>query len=77
MAIRNRENEEYRKPEIDLAGPDGNAFALMRQVQVTGRQLGWSEDKIDSVIEEMKSSDYANVIEVFDRELGEYIDLIR
>lgn len=38
------------------------------------KQLGKDEEKI---MGEMMSGDYENLIRVFDREFGEYIDLIR
>jgi hypothetical protein len=62
------------KPEIDLSGPQGNAYYLLGQAQKFCRQLGVDSR---SILKEMKSGDYENLIEVFDREFGEYVDLIR
>lgn len=59
---------------IDLTGPDGNAFVLLGIARNTARQLGLDQDKI---LEEMKSGDYENLIEVFDRYFGEYFVLER
>ena len=61
-------------PIIDLTGPEGNAFALMALASRYARQLG-----LDSaaVIAEMKSSDYENLVQVFDRYFGEYVILER
>lgn len=62
-----------RKPEIDLSGPGGNAFALLGQAAKLCRQM-----KIDSdpILEEMQSGDYDNLIAVFDRNFGDYVDLV-
>lgn len=72
MAIKNR--KASRKREIDLSGPMGNAYCLMGEASRYAEQLGLDKKKI---IEEMKSGDYENLLEVFDSYFGEYIDLIR
>ena len=59
---------------IDLTGPDGNAFALMAYASRFAKQLG-RDDK--AIREEMMSGDYENLLEVFDREFGEYVVLER
>lgn len=68
------EREMIRRPEIDLAGPAGNAFALMGAAQRFAKELG-----IDAapILERMKSGDYENLIAVFDETFGDYVDLIR
>ena len=62
------------KLEIDLTGPDGNAFALMGSAKTLARQLG-----IDSkpIIEDMMSGDYENLLEVFDKNYGSFVTLYR
>jgi len=57
---------------LDLAGPDGNAFALMGHAQSLGRQIGLDTDKI---IKEMQSGDYDNLVNVFDRYFGSVVEL--
>ena len=59
---------------LDLTGPDGNAFALMGYAMQFSKQMG-----IDSkpIIAEMKSGDYENLIEVFDKYFGDYVVLER
>lgn len=64
------------KPFIDLRGPGGNAFAIIGQAKVLCKQLGRSED-FEGIQERMMSGDFENLIQVFDQEFGEYIDLIR
>ena len=61
-------------PVIDLTGPEGNAFFLMGQVDRLSRQLGLDKDV---VINEMKSGDYENLVQVFDRYFGDYVILER
>lgn len=61
---------------IDLNGPEGNAFALLGMVRMFGRQLSWSQEKIDTVRQEMQAGDYAALVRVFDREFGQFVDLL-
>ena len=72
MAILKKSN--IRKREIDLRGPDGNAYVLLGIADSLSKQLSMDAKKIQ---DEMTSGDYENLIKVFDREFGEYIDLIR
>jgi len=73
-----RQKQERQGPVvIDLTGPDGNAFALMAYASRFGKQLGWDKEKIDSLIEEMTSGDYENLLQVFDREFGSFVILER
>lgn len=74
MAIKNRGNE---KLTIDLHYPDGNAFALIGYVKKFGKQLGFSQERIDGIRKEMMDGDYDNLIKIFDREFGDYVDLIK
>lgn len=64
------------RPVIDLNGPAGNVFGLMGQAENFGRQLGWGKAKIKSMQDEMMSADYTNAVKVFDREFGQFVDLI-
>ena len=59
---------------IDLTGPDGNAFVLLGKAKQLARQLGLDGNAITS---EMMSGDYENLIEVFDREFGDFVILER
>lgn len=59
---------------IDLTGPNGNAFALLGTAIRLGKQLGLDTDIITS---EMKTGDYENLVEVFDRHFGHFIILER
>ena len=66
-------NPEPRKREIDLNGTQGNAYFLMGTAQRLGKQLDLD---VDSIIEDMKSSDYEHLIKVFDKHFGMIIDLV-
>ncbi len=59
---------------IDITGPDGNAFALMGYAQRFGRQLGLDTE---GILKEMRSGDYENLLEIFDRNFGDYVILER
>jgi len=59
---------------IDLTGPDGNAFVLMGYASRFAKQLGKDGKAIQ---EEMMSGDYEHLLEVFDREFGEFVVLER
>jgi len=62
------------KMEINLSGPGGNPFALLGVADKYCRMLGMDADK---VLDEMRSSDYENLIQVFDSYFGHHVDLIR
>ena len=57
---------------VDLTGPNGNAFALMGLASRLAKQLG-----IESPTTEMMSGDYENLLEVFDKNFGDYVILER
>lgn len=59
---------------IDLTGPEGNAFVLLGYASRFGKQLGLD---VPTILEEMKSGDYENLIEVFDRYFGDFVILER
>ena len=72
MAI--KQKKTLAKREIDLTGPAGNSHFLLRTARNFAKQLGLDEE---AIVEEMKSSDYENLITVFDKHFGEYVDLVR
>jgi hypothetical protein len=67
-----REKQPPREIIIDLTGPDGNAFALMGYAMRFAKQLGKDGKAITN---EMMSGDYENLIEVFEREFGDFVIL--
>lgn len=62
------------KIEIDITGSQGNAFVIMGYAQQYAKQLGMNSKPI---IDEMMSGDYENLLEVFDKHFGDYVDLVR
>ena len=62
------------KIEIDITGSQGNAFVIMGYARQYAKQLGMDSKPI---IEEMMSGDYENLLEVFDKHFGDYVDLAR
>ncbi len=77
MVIRSRLEMPPKKLEIDLAGPEGNAFVLMAYAQKIGHQLGYSEHRIKCIIDEMKLTTYDGLLYTFDREFGDFATLWR
>ena len=67
---------QYRV-EVNLNGPDGNAFALMRKAKYLGVKLDLSKDEIDSIVKEMLSGDYDNLVEVFITNFGQLVRLVK
>ena len=74
MAIKSAKDRQHCKQVIDIAGPEGNAFVLLGKARYLAKQLGKDGEKIT---EEMTSGEYEHLLEVFDREFGDYIDLQR
>ena len=60
--------------EIDLTGPDGNAFVLIGTAGNLAKQLGLDGKKIQA---EMMAGDYENLIKVFDKNFGSFVTLYR
>ena len=73
MAILERK-PDLRKPQIDLNSPQGNAFYILATAGKMADRLKLNKDEI---LNDMKSSDYEHLIQVFDKHFGDYIDLVR
>lgn len=69
--------DKYEKRQIDLNGQEGNAYCLLGYAYSFSKQLGFSEEKADKIQTDMKSSDYENLIKVFDDNFGSFVDLVR
>jgi hypothetical protein len=72
--IKSINERQPSKIEIDLLGPDGNAFALLGYAKNLAKQLGIDYKKVET---EMTSGDYENLLIVFDKYFGEYVILYR
>jgi hypothetical protein len=72
MAIVNK--PKTRGIEIDLTGPQGNAYFLLGTAKNLAKQLELNGSEI---LDEMRSGDYENLLEVFDRHFGSFVTLYR
>lgn len=63
-----KKRKKNDKIVIDLHGPQGNAFYLLSVAVQLSKELNKNSDEI---IAKMKSSDYENLIKVFDEEFGD------
>ena len=70
----NQDKNAYGKIYSYNAGPDGNAFALMGYASNFAKQLGLNKEEI---INEMMSSDYEHLLQVFDKHFGSFVILER
>ncbi len=75
--IRDRKEIRFKPLEIDLNGPDGNAFVLLGLAKTLGRRLGMDHDEIERIQDEMRLSTYELLILTFDKYFGEYVILYR
>lgn len=74
MAIKSVKELQHGKIIIDLTGPQGNAFFLLGMAGKLAGKLGKDGEVI---IKRMKSSDYDHLVEVFNDEFGDHVDLYR
>ncbi len=65
---------ESHKIEIDLQGPEGNAFNLLGLASNLSKKIGLETDEI---LDEMRSGDYENLIQVFDKHFGAFCILYK
>jgi len=72
--IKSKDSIRDRGIEIDLTGPQGNAFFLLGTASKLAKQLGLDGDKIHK---EMTSGDYENLLQVFEENFGEFVTLYR
>jgi len=63
--------------EVDLTGPDGNAYYLLGLAQNLCGQLKYSKFRTECILEEMKLTDYEGLLYTFDREFGILVTLWR
>jgi hypothetical protein len=79
-SIREKQSRDIRYPdpytrvEIDLTGPEGNAFVLLGYAKRWSLQLGLDSNMVQ---EEMKSGDYENLLNVIEKYFGKCVTLYR
>jgi hypothetical protein len=72
--IKVKNKRQQQLIEIDLEGSQGNAFYLIALANKLSSTMGLNSKKIE---DEMKSSDYENLIRVFDNYFGHVVTLYR
>jgi len=77
MAIRKKEERQDTTINIDLTGPDGNAFVLLGIASNLCKQLKYDRDKTERILDEMRLTDYEGLLYTFDREFGMLVTLWR
>ena len=60
--------------EIDLTGPDGNAYVILGLAKRLCREF---DIPFKPLMEKMTSGDYENLIKVFDNKFGSFVTLYR
>lgn len=63
-------------PVLDLTGPDGNAFALLGYAKSAGKKLGWSSEESRKILDDMKSSNYEDLVKTFLTHFSDQFDVV-
>tara|TARA_Y100000310_G_scaffold235397_1_gene238444 strand:+ start:1350 stop:1586 length:237 start_codon:yes stop_codon:yes gene_type:complete len=63
--------------EVDLSGPEGNAYHLLALANNLAKQLGYDELHRERILDEMRLTDYEGLLYTFDREFGLLVTLWR
>ena len=63
--------------EIDLTGPDGNAYHLLGLADNLAKKMGYDADRRERIQMEMMLADYECLLQTFDREFGTLVTLWR
>ncbi len=66
-------NQRSARREINLSGPEGNAYCLLGHAKNICKQTGQDYGAIST---EMMAGDYRNLVLVFDKHFGELFDII-
>lgn len=75
--IKSKSEKQIKQLEIDLTGPQGNAFVLLSVAEDLSKMLGFPEEIRNNILDLMRSGDYDNLLEVFDIWFGDYVILWR
>ena len=74
--IKDRKELKHKPIEIDLSGPQGNAFVLLKYADTLGKRI-YGHEITEEILEEMKLSTYEMLILTFDKYFGEVVTLYR
>ena len=72
MSIKPKIEQKIPQIEIDLDGPDGNVFVLIRTADNLAYKLGKNKGLI---VKRMMSGSYEDAVRVFDAYFGDYVTL--
>ena len=75
--IKSKAEMPDRGIEIDLTGPQGNAWCLLAMADRFSKQLGHSDHKRLCIQDEMKLSTYEGLLYTFDREFGSFVTMYK
>ena len=69
-------SKEYKNNgiEIDLTGPDGNAYAILGLAKRLCKEF---DIPFKPLMEKMTSGDYENLIKIFDDKFGSFVTMYR
>lgn len=74
MSIKSKAEMKDRGIEMDLTGPDGNAFVILGNAQGWAKQIGLDWDAIEK---DATSGDYEHLVDVIENHFGEYVTFYR
>ena len=66
--------KKEKRMEIDLTGPQGNAYCLLGYAQQLAKQLGKDGTRIRK---DMMANSYEHLLKVFESEFGDYVVMYR
>jgi hypothetical protein len=50
------------KPEVQLIGKDGNAYAILAACYAAGKKAGWTDEELEELMSDMKSGSYDHLL---------------
>jgi hypothetical protein len=51
-----------RRPVVRLVGQDGNAFNILARCRRAAKRAGWTQERIDAVMQEMRAGGYDHLL---------------
>ena len=70
-----KDKPESRFIEIDLTGPEGNAFQLMAYAKQWAEQTGFAN--VPALLAEMQEGDYDHLVATMEKYFGDYVIFYR
>ena len=69
-----KSKNQKRGIEVDLTGPEGNAFVLIGYARKWSKELGLNPDEVEK---EMTDGDYENLVGVMEKYFGKVVTFYR